>query len=405
LLTNVADAPLRILYVGPLPPARGGSETVARLLLRGLHARGAVVNGLAALPASPGGLRLGARPPRADVERSIRRYPVPMLSSLLERGSSDAAYRDAERREIARRLPALLRTGRPDVVLIGRESLAWHVPDIVRMHDVPSVLQVHGGMTLAGLLGGNGDDFATLRARMQSVDVVVAVAHHIAAALRSLGLPRVVVIQNPVDLRSFVPRRASTALRRRLRIPDGAAVMLHASNLTGLKRPLDIVDAAALALERDARLCFLIVGDGPLRRAAEAAVARRALQRAFRFAGWVDHGRMPDYINLADGVLLPSEREGQSLVCLETQACGRVVIASDVPAARELIVHRQTGLLFRLGDVEDLAATILLTARDVGLRAAVGARARACAASHATEHVVAAYEGVLRRAAALRRGA
>jgi L-malate glycosyltransferase len=78
--------------------------------------------------------------------------------------------------------------------------------------------------------------------------------------------------------------------------------------------------------------------------------------------------RMPDYINLADGVLMPSEREGQSLVYLETQACGRVLIASDIPPAREIIVQGQTGLLFRLGDVADFAAKILMTARERRLR-------------------------------------
>jgi glycosyltransferase involved in cell wall biosynthesis len=400
LLTAVDDMPLRVLYVGPLPPARGGSETVAHLVLRGLHARGAIVHGLAALPISLAGRRLRAWPATDDVGRSIRRYPVPTVSSVLELGSSDPTYRAHEDREIARRLPRLLRDARPDVVLIGRESLAWSVPDIVRDHGVPSVLQVHGGMTLSGLLDGTAGSFVGLRGHIEKVDLVVAVAHHMAAALRSRGLPRVAVVENPVDLESFAPRMAAVVLRRRLTIPAGASVMLHASNLTGLKRPLDIVDAAAIALQRDSRLCFVVVGDGALRAAMEAAVARRRLQDAFRFAGWVDHARMPDYINLADGVLMPSVREGQSLVYLETQACGRILIASDIPAAREVVVHGQTGLLFRLGDVADLAAKILITARDGRLRTTIGTDARAAAASHSADRVAAAYDALLRRVAA-----
>jgi glycosyltransferase involved in cell wall biosynthesis len=382
-----------MLYVGPLPPARGGSETVAQLLLHGLRRRGVSVCGLAALPVSLAGSST------ADVELSIRRYPVPTLSSLHELGSSDPAYRAAEDREIARRLPALLREARPDVVLIGRESLAWQVPELARAHGVPAVLQVHGGMTLSRLLGGTAG-IATLRAHIHRVDLVVAVARHIAAALRSLGLSRLAVIENPVDLEAFAPRNPSAALRRQLAIPAEASVILHASNLTVLKRPLDFVEAAAIAVRRNERLCFVIVGDGPLRSALGAAVARRGLQNAFRFAGWVDHSCMPDYINLADGVVMPSEREGQSLVYLEAQACGRVLIASDIPAARELVAHGRTGLLFRLGDTEDLAAKIQAVAADGRLRGTIGIAARAAAASHAADGVVAAYARLLRRVAA-----
>jgi len=396
--TIIDDVPLRILYVGPLPPARGGSETVACEVLHGLHARGAVVSGLAALPVSLAGRRrrvLAA----AAVERSIRRYRVPALSSLLRLGSSAPSYRAAEAREIARRLPKALQASRPDVVLIGRESLAWSVPDVVRDYGVPTVLQVHGGMTLSRLLDGTGDG-RRLRAHIEKVDLVVAVARHIEASLRSLGLSRIAVVDNPVDLAAFSPQPAGTALRQRLRIPPGASVMLHASNLTRLKRPLDIVDAAAIALRHDSQLCFVVVGDGVLRPAVEAAVARRGLGAAFRFTGWVDHARMPNYINLADAVLMPSEREGQSLVYLETQACGKVLIASDIPAAREVVEHGQTGLLFRLGDVRDLAANIVLTARNDRLRTSIGEGARAVAASHSAERVVDAYETLLRRAAA-----
>jgi glycosyltransferase involved in cell wall biosynthesis len=56
---------------------------------------------------------------------------------------------------------------------------------------------------------------------------------------------------------------------------------------------------------------------------------------------------MPDYINLADIVVMPSAAETQALVYLETQACARLLLASDIPGAREVIVDGETGLLFR----------------------------------------------------------
>jgi glycosyltransferase involved in cell wall biosynthesis len=43
-------------------------------------------------------------------------------------------------------------------------------------------------------------------------------------------------------------------------------------------------------------------------------------------------------------------------VYLETQACGRVLLASDIPAAVDVVTDGETGLLFRKGDIAHLAA-------------------------------------------------
>ena len=56
---------------------------------------------------------------------------------------------------------------------------------------------------------------------------------------------------------------------------------------------------------------------------------------------------------------MTSEREGLALVYRETQACGRVLLASDIPAAREVVVHNENGVIFPMGDVEALGADTL----------------------------------------------
>ena len=81
-------------------------------------------------------------------------------------------------------------------------------------------------------------------------------------------------------------------------------------------------------------------------------------------------------MNLADLVVMPSEREGLARVYLEAQACGKTLIASDIAAAREVVIHGQTGLLFRMGDVQDMADKIVLAAGDPALREAIGTPAR-----------------------------
>jgi glycosyltransferase involved in cell wall biosynthesis len=99
-------------------------------------------------------------------------------------------------------------------------------------------------------------------------------------------------------------------------------------------------------------------------------------------------------MNLSDIVVMPSAAEALALVYLETQACGRVLVASDVAGAREVVDDGMTGLLFPVGDIDGLTAATLRAARDPALRAAIGARARTAAASHPLDVALSEYEAV-----------
>ena len=181
-----------------------------------------------------------------------------------------------------------------------------------------------------------------------------------------------------------------------LGIEPDALVVAHVSNLGPIKRPLDVVLAAELALCVEPRILGLILGDGPLREQMEEAAAERGIRGRFRFAGWLDHAAIPRYLSLADVVVMPSEFEGRCLVYLETQACGRVLLASDIPSAREVVVDGKTGLLFRTGDVAHLAARLLEILSDVRLRETIVRQARRVAERYALEGAVAAYEALFR---------
>ena len=106
---------------------------------------------------------------------------------------------------------------------------------------------------------------------------------------------------------------------------------------------------------------------------------------------------MPRYINIADAVLMPSEAETQALVYLETQACARLLVASDIPAAREVVTDGETGLLFGKGDIDDLAAKVLRAVGDPLLRSRIGRAARMHVERHGLDVMTESYEALLRR--------
>jgi glycosyltransferase involved in cell wall biosynthesis len=387
-----------VLYVGTLPPHPGGSAISCAQLLVEFVKAGHAVHALAPMTADAfrSGDPFAARHP----EIGLTRFFLPYFESSVEIPAPEE-YRKLEHDQIQEKLKILIGNGRPDVIFLGRESFAWHVPDIAQACSVPCILRTAGSATTMGILKGTYPEplAQQLLQQYRKVDLIVTPAEHMAESLRQLDFKNIRSIPNAVDIRQFYPRPKNQALLRELGIREDAIVVAHAANLRPLKRPLDLVHSAEKALQKNSRLVYLIVGDGDLRSAVEKTCKAKNLDGKFRFVGWIDYDRMPDYINLADIVVMASEAEGLARVYLETQACGRLLLASNIPAAREVIAHGATGLLFRLGDTDDLTAKTLLAAGDANLRAEIGRKARQQAERRSLDRVaaeyIAAFEAVL----------
>jgi glycosyltransferase involved in cell wall biosynthesis len=360
-----------------LPPHQGGSALVAAQLLTGLADRGHRVEAIAPI-SGRGEDRFAAENPAVGVSR----FELPYLDTSPDTPPSDD-YLRRERESIERLVGG---TRRHDAIVIGRESFVPHVMPLAG--DTPTVGLIQGATTMGILDGSYPPERAqALLARLRELDVAVTSAEHMRSTLAELGVAGVRVIPNPVDLERFAPAPADPLPD----LPGNAVLVVHLSNLKRLKRVEDLVAAAEIALGEEPRLVFIVVGDGPCREELEASCAERGIASSFRFTGWVPHDEVPRYLNAADLVVMPSAGEAQALVYLETMACARTLIASDIPAAREVVDHGETGLLFPVGDVAGLAAAILRAASDGELRTALGAAARRRAAGHSLDRVVAAY--------------
>jgi glycosyltransferase involved in cell wall biosynthesis len=108
----------------------------------------------------------------------------------------------------------------------------------------------------------------------------------------------------------------------------------------------------------------------------------------------------------AQVAVLPSRREGLPLSLLEAAACGRALIASDVPGCREVVLQEQTGLLFPVDNALALAEAMSGLAGDPQLRARYAIAARKLveekfAASLIGQQIVVLYRRLLREQEAL----
>jgi glycosyltransferase involved in cell wall biosynthesis len=403
---------VNVLLVGPMPPHHpgGGAAVFNAELLQGLARLGhccraiAPLLGAAGFPTCHG--RLESLPHStgdASCAPEVAEIPVSHYSAQHFPLSSDDFFRSAELQEQQRRavepmLHSAIASERPDVIVLGRDHFSCDVPALAAAHAIPTLLITHSGNLAKAVLDAS---FSEAQARQiitqrRSISCIVAVARHVAAAWQKLGLDNVRTILNTVDCHDFAPRPKNRSLLRSLNIADDDIVVAHVSNMHPCKRLGDVARAAARALRKNRKLVFVLVGDGPDRSAAIRLADEQAILQHFRFVGWVPRRQVADYLNLADIVVMPSAIEALSLAVLEAQASGKLVLASDIPGNRELIVDGETGLLFPVSDVQKLADKMLRAASDRQLREQLGERAHQLAQQRSRQGMIEEYDSVLR---------
>ena len=380
---------MKLLLTGPVPPHPGGGAISRAQLASGFARAGHDVCVIA--PITREALRDGDRFAAAHPELRVVRYVLNRFEQQPFRPPPGDFLRE-ESGLVEPLVKELLESFRPDLVVVGRESFVRYVPKVVNAYGVPSVLLVRGSPT-GHILRGQfpRDDAEQLLGEMRKVNKIIAVAKYLQEGLTTLRFRDVSYIPNAIDIDQFVRRPNSRHFLTSLGIDPQATVVLVPANLHQRKRPEDVVRSARLALQQRPDLVYLMAGVGVQRDEIERLCLEMGLSRAIRFLGWVDYERMPTLMNAADIVLMASESEGMARAYLEAMACERVLLASDIPSACEIVEDGVNGLLFRLGDVEHLAARTIEAAAAPARRAEIGRRARASVQHLSVERAVPLY--------------
>jgi glycosyltransferase involved in cell wall biosynthesis len=151
-----------------------------------------------------------------------------------------------------------------------------------------------------------------------------------------------------------------------------------------------LLEAAALLRRRNPDLRVLLVGDGRDRPRIEATAERLGLDDGcLVMPGQVPHDEVAAYYGLLDAFVVPRDASRVTdlvtpLKPFEAMALERAVVVSDLPALLEIVQPGETGLSFRAGSARDLADVLGDLIADPGLRARLGARARAWVAAERT---------------------
>jgi glycosyltransferase involved in cell wall biosynthesis len=158
---------------------------------------------------------------------------------------------------------------------------------------------------------------------------------------------------------------------------EAEAIVLYVGRYTAVKRLPLLLRAHSQALAGLGRpLPLVLVGGSPGEWEGEhpLAVARALGNRQVFLAGWRPHDGLPEALNAADLLVLPSVAEAFGLVLVEAMACGLPVIAADAHGPAQLVAPG-TGWLVPADDQHALAETLLAAASDPQERKRRGDRA------------------------------
>jgi glycosyltransferase involved in cell wall biosynthesis len=184
------------------------------------------------------------------------------------------------------------------------------------------------------------------------------------------------LIRSGIELREFSKVKVN---RKRKKKEMGVAPSLPLVTMIGClkpqKAPLDYVDAAYQVLQ-EKEACFILVGDGSLRRRVEQRVERLGLTKRFKVLGW--RRDIPEVLAATDIFALTSLWEGLPRVLPQAMAMGIPIVATGVDGSPEAIVHGVNGFVTRAGDAREMAKRIVSLldypekARDMGRRGKEG---------------------------------
>jgi len=209
-----------------------------------------------------------------------------------------------------------------------------------------------------------------------AIDAVIAGSDGVRSILVRGGIAeaRIEVVPPGLDFTRFTSQPPDDLIRRELGFePD--------EFLVGAVLPLEderghraLLEAAAIVRGQAPKVTVVVLGEGSLRLEASETEAGPAMDGVRYFLGFGKEA--PRILASLDMFVVFSHLDGLGGHLIEAMASGLPVAAADVGAARDIITHRETGLLVPPRNAKALADAVLKVHFDRNLAARLAGRGR-----------------------------
>jgi glycosyltransferase involved in cell wall biosynthesis len=223
---------------------------------------------------------------------------------------------------------------------------------IVTAHGIPSPDIEPIGMNLLFEVA----EYRSLKPVSRYASAVVTISEFAKRELQRRNRVSAEVIYHGVDSATFNSALDGSLVRRNLGIRPDERLVLWASRMTPLKDPLIFAKAAISISRRISAVRFLMVGNGPLRAAAEREARELVSDGKMTIVDAVPFGEISGYYAASDVFVYTSTREGFGLAVAEAMACGTPIVACNAGSLPEVVGG--CGRYFSPHDDKDIADSL-----------------------------------------------
>ncbi|MBM3264723.1 MAG: glycosyltransferase family 4 protein [candidate division Zixibacteria bacterium] len=274
---------------------------------------------------------------------------------------------------------------RPPDLIYFRETAYNLMPiPVARMLRCPLIIEINGFLLdEMRLVGAGVFERWLIRVTQQitcdEADLVVAVSSRLRdLMIETFGLPRtrITIVPNGVDPERARPEETATS-RERLGLAPGPVIGFLGSCYP--YHDIDTLISAALSIlahRPDVR--FVVGGDGPMRETWMRRVTQEGLEDRFLFTGRIPYADVPTYISaFTIGIaVFTQEAKGLGMKLFDYMACGRPMIATDLPGDVDIVRKWQVGILIAEGDAAALTCAAVRLLDDPVMCETMGRNAR-----------------------------
>lgn len=216
---------------------------------------------------------------------------------------------------------------------------------------------------------------------LQSCDAVVTISDNLKdyfVERYGIAADKVHVIPNGVDIERFKPSVNSDRIISKYNLHHKLVV-----GFCGVFKGWNmgqVIDVINNIVERDIKVCFLIVGDGPKKTDVLNFIKRKGLDSLI-LTGYVPPEETPAFISAMDIAIAPYQLQGDffygsPMKILEYMACGKPMVTNSFGPIEAVVQDGYNGFLVEPGNNKLFSDIVVKLIKNRALRSKVGERAR-----------------------------
>ena len=236
----------------------------------------------------------------------------------------------------------------------------------------PDIIHVHyaGGYGLWGLktkfhplvVSVWGSDIVTLPKSFYYrylVKRVLSKADIITATSKSLSKTTIKLAPSVVDKMKIIPFGVKIP-KENIDFPnENETSAIYIKHLHSIYGPDILIKATAIVIKKFREFRLTMCGTGPLENELKQLIKTYKLENNIKMIGQVENSSIYDLLEKHHFMVMPSLEEGFGVAAVESFACSRPVVATNVGGIPEIVTDGKNGYLINPNDVQKLADAMI----------------------------------------------